>query len=380
VDKEEARGTYEHLPKIRTHGIRGADISGIRLRDAPYHGDPIGGEGAALSILLKTFAVTRTLIASIAVGAGDSALRIVVNFARSRRLYRGTVLQISHARSVLSDSFADLLACEAASLAGARALHAAPEQATFWASVLKFHVPTTVERLVGELAIVLGARYYLREAHAEGMFQKIQRDVCVLGLFDGSTLVNLYSVALHAPAIPRGSSAAVPLGDAPRLLDPLVELDPRRLSIAARAVCGADALARYALAHLEGRSRNRGLPPLLQRLESEALRLQAELSASTLRNQFDMSADLVALSSRYARLACLALAANVFVRSRLPGSALFEAGDWLVLALARALPDCALDRHLVESCREELLRVLLDMEARGHPFSLLSECRLETAS
>ncbi len=379
LDKEELDGTYELLPKIRTHGIRGADISGIRLKSAPYRSEPIGGEGAGLSVLLKTFTITRTLIASVAIGAADSALRIVLDFAATRALYGGTVLQIPHARAVICDVLAEQLVCEAAALAGARVLHTAAEQATFWASVLKYHVPTTVDRAVRELATVLGARHYLREGHASGMFQKIQRDVALLGLFDGSTLVNLYNIAIHGPAIgrtPEGSS----LGGAPELLAPLAEFEPRRLAIAARSVCGAEALAHDANARLAGRPGEGVLRPLLERLESDASRVRQQLCEATLRNPFDMTAELVELASRYARLATLALAASVYVHTSQPGNSLFDEGDWLVVAMARESPDCGVAPSILEACRERLLRFMLDAQQRSEPFSLLTDSGGEVTS
>jgi alkylation response protein AidB-like acyl-CoA dehydrogenase len=380
VDKEESRGTCEPLPKVRTHGIRGADISGIRFQATPFDAEPVGGEGAALSVLLKTFAVTRTLIASVAVGACDSALRIVLGFAKSRELYGGTVLKIPHARAVVCDSLAEHLSCEAASLAGARALHVAPDQATFWAAVLKYHVPTAVERVVQELGVVLGARHYLREGHVFGMFQKIQRDLGILGLFDGSTLVNLYNVAIHAPAIGRGAQEDIPLGGAPSLLDTLGDIVPSRLAIAARSVTGADSLARDALARLRGRPAEAALRPLLEALESESARVRQELCADTLRNPFDMTPELVALASRYARLAAKALAASVYAHAGRLRSPLLETGDWLVVSLARELPQAGVPPTHLESCRERLLRFMLEAEERCEPFCLLNDSQLRQST
>jgi hypothetical protein len=59
---------------------------------------------------------------------------------------------------------------------------------------------------------------------------------------------------------------------------------------------------------------------------------------------------------------------------------LLEAGDWLVVALARALPECDVDRRIVDECREELLRFLLDAEGRGQAFSLLNDYSPESAA
>lgn len=373
VDKDETRGDYEVLPKIRTHGIRGADIGGIRFSRAACPSDPIGGEGAGLAVLLKTFAVTRTLIPSIAVGAADSALRIVLDFAKSRELYGGTVLQIPHARAVLSDAMADQLAWEAASLAGARVLHTAPEQASFWASVLKYHVPTSVERVVRELAVVLGARHYLREDHAFGMFQKIQRDAAILAVFDGNTLVNLQNVALHAHALGRGSDTNAGVGSATDLLGPLPDFDPRALSIAARAVCGAEVLASDALERIEGRALARILRPLLEQLRELAIRTREQMAQATLRNAFDMTPQVVGLASRYAQLSSAALAASVYARWMHRPSGPAATGEWLVLVLAREVGDDGIPPTTLDMCREALLRFMVEARACGEPFSLLAQ-------
>ncbi|MGA3120528.1 MAG: acyl-CoA dehydrogenase family protein [Polyangiaceae bacterium] len=372
MDKREAQGAYATLPKIRTHGIRGADISGIRFENAPCSTQPIGGEGAGLSIVLKTFTVTRTLIANVAVGAIDSALRIVVAFARARSLYGGTVLEIPHARAALCSAAADLLACEAVSLAGARMLHSAPEEATFWSSVLKYHVPTTAERLVRDLGVVFGARHYLREGDASGMFQKIQRDIGILSVFDGNTLVNLSNIVLHASALSRGAGEFV--SNAARLLVPVDEIDPRRLAIVAHRVHGAEEAARDALAHLSGRNHAEILRPMLEQVVVRAHAIRTKMASFAPRGPFDVTPELVNLASRYARIAAAALSASVFVHSAPRLGGLIAAGDWLVLSLAHELGEGEWSPGAVQGCRERLLEFILHATERRVSFSLLSDC------
>ncbi|TMC19751.1 MAG: hypothetical protein E6J34_14695 [Chloroflexi bacterium] len=66
---------------------------------------------------------------------------------------------------------------------------------SLWSSVTKYFVPTLLENMVRDTATILGARYYLREHYASGMFQKIVRDIALVSLFDGSTQVNLSLIA-----------------------------------------------------------------------------------------------------------------------------------------------------------------------------------------
>ncbi|MGD0675952.1 MAG: acyl-CoA dehydrogenase [Polyangiaceae bacterium] len=370
VDKSEAEGTYTALPKIRTHGIRGADISGIRFESTPCSTPPIGGEGAALAITLKTFAVTRTLIPILAVGALDSALRIVLEFARNRSLYGGTVLQIRHARTVLARSIADLLGCEAMALAGARLLHHAPDQACFWSSVVKVHVPTTIERTLRDLAVIFGARHYLREGLAFGMFEKIKRDVDLLGLFDGSTIVNLSNIALHARPLARGEQDRV--ADAFSLLGPLPEFEPNRLTPMARSVWGAEVLASRAAQRLAGCAHADHLGPALESLGRRARSARDELSLRVPATAFDMSAALVRMAATYAGMAARALAANVFVDSRVGGTAVLRGADWLLLLLADAADD-GTPTEAIDAAGERLLQFALAAMERNTAVSLLAD-------
>lgn len=199
VDKEALDpSTYEELPKVRTLGIRGADISGIRFRECTLPEQAcIGLPGSGLETALKGLMVTRTLCAGFSLGAADTALRITLEFSLKRFIYGQAVWNIPCAcRSVLH-SFLDLLTCDCVALLAGRGLHVVPQQSSIWSAVTKYFVPMTVENLIRELSVVLGARYYLREGMHNGVFQKILRDCAVVGLFDGSTAVNLNAIVLQ---------------------------------------------------------------------------------------------------------------------------------------------------------------------------------------
>jgi alkylation response protein AidB-like acyl-CoA dehydrogenase len=184
------------LPKIKTHGIRGIDISGLHLEHATLAATAlIGKEHHGLEPLFKTFQVTRTLCGALALGAADTALRLALGFALERRLYQSTVFAIPAASEALVGAFADLLSSDCVTLLATRALHALPDQMSLWSAVTKYFVPTSMEGVVREAATILGARHYLREHYAWGIFQKVQRDIAIVGLFDGSSQVNLSLIA-----------------------------------------------------------------------------------------------------------------------------------------------------------------------------------------
>lgn len=192
---------FRCLPKIPTHGIRGADISGITFDAELAPLAVIGSEGTGIDTTLKALQVTRIGCAAFSLGAADTALRLALDFARERRLYGGTVIDIPHARAVLTTAYLDLLIAEAVALGAWRGLHGVPEQMSLASAVVKLFVPTRVEQLVRDVAVVLGARHWLRE-HP---FQKVLRDVSVVSLFDGSTAVNLEGIALQLSRLRRQS-------------------------------------------------------------------------------------------------------------------------------------------------------------------------------
>ncbi len=205
VNKRELDGSrYYHLPRVKTYGLRGCDISGIGFRNCPAPADAlVGAEGHGLELALKGFQVTRTFCTALSLGVGDSALRVVTDFALARRLYGGRVADLPHTREVLANAYLSQLIGECASIAAARGLHLYPSHFPAWSSVAKVQVTQLVDHACQQLAGVLGARYYLRDTHYDGLFQKILRDGAVVSLFDGSSIVCLDSLATLLPGIAR---------------------------------------------------------------------------------------------------------------------------------------------------------------------------------
>lgn len=192
--------SYSHLPKIKTHGLRGADISGISLQKSLLPKESvIGLLGSGLELTLKTLQITRTLhgSAALSLGQADTALRVTLDFVLSRKLYDSTVWDIPHAKNTLVEAFLDILTCECLAIAAVRAIHVLTDQMSLFSAIVKSFIPTTVNKLINSLSPVLGARYYLREEHCWGIFQKILRDHAIVSVFDGSTAVTLQAIALQ---------------------------------------------------------------------------------------------------------------------------------------------------------------------------------------
>ncbi|GAA2101450.1 acyl-CoA dehydrogenase [Streptomyces albiaxialis] len=214
VDKRStAPGTVRHLPKMPTHGIRGADISGVAFRDArvPAHA-LVGTEGEGLELVLKALQLTRTSCVALSLGAGDHALRLARRFLLERRLHGRRLVDLPHARAMAGQAVARLLLAEAVAYAAARAAHEVPEELSVVSAVTKALVPTLVQgqlRLVSEL---LGARGFLTEVESYGGFAKIERDHQIVSIFDGSTWVNRGGLAQQLRLLRPGRRPAGPAG------------------------------------------------------------------------------------------------------------------------------------------------------------------------
>jgi alkylation response protein AidB-like acyl-CoA dehydrogenase len=203
VEKRRAGGdTIQELPKERMHGLRALDMSGVRLnRCFVPTSARVGGEGQGLEIALKASQIARTIINSLALGAVDTALRVTLGFACEREIFGSRVVDIPYSRRQLVECFADLLIADALATGAARSLQVVPAQASQYSSIAKYFVPTMLIESMLQLAIVLGARHYLRDQPRYSIFQKMLRDTPVASFADGNTTVNLKNLALSLEAL-----------------------------------------------------------------------------------------------------------------------------------------------------------------------------------
>ncbi|MGW0395594.1 acyl-CoA dehydrogenase family protein [Streptomyces sp. NPDC003042] len=215
LDKDQLdEGSWDNHPFVRTVGLRGHDLSGITFRDTKVPaGALLGRPGAGLVEILQVLQITRTAIGGLSLGTMDSVLRIALRHARERVLYGQEIYRIPVIRRHLVNAHLDLLIAECTALPVARSLSVVPSRLSLWSSVVKYLVPTLGEEVVQEAARVLGARGYLREGVASGAFQKLQRDHAIASIFEGTTHVNLHSVASQLPAVARVADRPAPGGE-----------------------------------------------------------------------------------------------------------------------------------------------------------------------
>jgi acyl-CoA dehydrogenase-like protein len=150
---------------------------------------------------------TRTTVTSISLGAVDTAFRVTMDFATQREIFGRRVVDMPYTRRQLAECFADLMLADAMATGAVRGLQANPAQASVFSSIVKFFVPTLLERSMAQLSLVLGARIYPRGHPHYGIYQKMLRDALVAICGDGNTGVNLKHIALQLEGFLRNALA-----------------------------------------------------------------------------------------------------------------------------------------------------------------------------
>ncbi|HVQ91263.1 MAG TPA: acyl-CoA dehydrogenase [Mycobacteriales bacterium] len=226
-----------YLDRHHTVGLRGCQIAGVEFDGCPTPANIVGAPGEAMETVLRAFQVTRSVLPAMAVAGLDTQLRTVLRFTRARRLYGRTLLELPHARSVLVGAYLDLLAADCLGTVVARALHVLPAQTSVLSAAAKYLVPKLIYEASNELAVLLGARSYLREG-PYAIFQKNLRDIPAASFTHANAAVCL---ATMIPQLPRLASRSWLRADEPpaelfRLDHRLGPLDFRALELTARGV------------------------------------------------------------------------------------------------------------------------------------------------
>ncbi|MEW2050557.1 acyl-CoA dehydrogenase family protein [Streptomyces sp. NPDC051445] len=384
VDKSQlAPGSWHPVPALPTHGVRGADISGIAFTGAEIPASAlIGAEGAGLEIILKGFQITRTLCSAMTLGMAGQALGVAVAFAEQHELYGRRLADLPQAGRTLAEAYADLLAVEAVSLVATRGIHTLTGEQSAVSAVVKYLVPTVGDELIGGLRQVLGARAMLVADHAEGTFQKIERDHRIVGIFDGSTVVNLNYLINQFPVLVRGwrGGHTDPVGVAAsaRLDAPPPALDPDALTLYARSGCSVVQALPAAVDRIRAQEPDSAVAAQAGRLLVLAGELHDELAAHR-PSARDVPERAFALARAYTQLYAASAALHLWLEN--PVGRWCDSG-WLEAVLTRLLRQLSGEPDLDDvdgPALDRLLPTLRRQHREGLLFSLL-HCELAEAA
>ncbi|MEU3191057.1 acyl-CoA dehydrogenase family protein [Streptomyces sp. NPDC006992] len=382
-------GRLRYLPRYHTVGVRGCQNAGIEFTDCPVSGDALVGEvGDGVELALRSFQITRSVVPSMILGGGDTALRTAVGFALDRQLYNRSVLEIPHARATLVGAFTDLLICDCLALAATRAVHLLPAETSVYAAAVKYLLPRLLTETTYDLSVVLGANFYVRGGEY-GAFQKHVRDLPMISLGHAGTAACQATIIPQLPRLARTAWYGGP--PAPdglfRIRDPLPPLDPARLALVATSDSLACSLVGAAGELAADGARTGAYRPALTalagELEAELRALQEECAAMPARDRTVLASPRAyAGADRYALLLAAAACLGVWRQqgrdpdggrrrspARSPGPQSAGAGfladpGWLTAALARLVK--RLGRPLPELPPEGEGHLLDEVLARYH--------------
>lgn len=381
-------GSLEHLRDEPLYGLRGIDMSGVRLRDCFVPDRAlIGRAGQGLELSLKAGQFARVSINLIALGCTDTALRTTLDFAVRRRIFGSRVADIPYSQRQLVDAYADLLVADAAATSAVRALQLAPAQISITSSVVKYFVPTLLAGTLEQLAVVLGARHWLRDHPQYGIFSKARRDFGVANFADGNTVVNLKNIALQLGQLLGTATeqspdvvdeAAVRVG---HLFDPSHPMEPYRPSdqqLFSRGVDDTVATLPHALTALRKEAADTG-EELLERCAQAGEDLLAELHriaaehgelVTALGRRAGQSAEVFDLAEQYCTVWAAAACVHLYLHGRDGFAPELRSPAVLLLCLERMLRRFRPSRRLSGPQEAEAVAsVLLGRHAHGRLFS-----------
>ena len=379
--------TFTYLPKVKTHGLRGCDICGIRFSGTKVPKSAlIGKVGDGLELAIKTFQVTRTLCAALSVGALENNLRVVMDFALERQLYRGNVFDIPNARHYLTGAFTDLQLSDAMGTALSRALHVIPQQFSILSAVAKCFAPYKLDKAQKDLATVLGARFFFREKHKEGIFQKSLRDSQVVSLFDGSSEVNLYSMTTQLPILARRQRKAFAKGKLvePEILSAIFDesqavatFDGSRLDLSSHGrdfIMESFPQAIAALQQIEAPNETQAcILQLAETLFAKHSANMARILEGGERKIELQSPTMFTLARQYCIIHAGICALNYWHFNQQRSDSYVAAGDWLALGLQRLLLELHIDdQEIPEAINQRVADELLARSTQQDSYSLVS--------
>ncbi|MEU6867582.1 acyl-CoA dehydrogenase [Streptomyces sp. NPDC046876] len=185
-------------------GLRGCFFAGVELDACPVPDHALlGAAGTGVVTALRSFQVSRTLMASLSAAAVDTALRTAVLVDHSQGPGRAGRAPVDpqHTAATLTGAFTDLLMYDCLAVATTRALHLLPAETSVYSSAVKALLPRILSGTMYDLTTVLGSEVYTREGTV-GIFQKHVRDVPVVSLGHAGT------VACQATIIPQLTALA----------------------------------------------------------------------------------------------------------------------------------------------------------------------------
>src|SRR3954452_16269836 len=180
------------VERLRTMGMPGWQLGAPRFEDVEVpHENLIGGEGQGFRIAMATFDRSRPTVAAQAVGLGQGAIDLAVDYATRRYAFGEPLLGHQGIQFKLADMEADVAAARALTYQAATAIDDDDPRLTKLASMAKLKASDAAMRVTTEAVQVLGGNGYLKDFPAERMM----RDAKVLQIYEGANEIQRMVIA-----------------------------------------------------------------------------------------------------------------------------------------------------------------------------------------
>ncbi len=175
------------VEKLRTMGMPGWQLGAPRFEDVEVpHENLIGGEGQGFRIAMGTFDRSRPTVAAQAVGLGQGAIDLAVDYAVRRHAFGEPLLGHQGIQFKLADMEADVAAARALTYQAATAVDDGDPRLTKLASMAKLKASDAAMRVTTEAVQVLGGNGYLKDYATERYY----RDAKQLMLVEGTSQIH----------------------------------------------------------------------------------------------------------------------------------------------------------------------------------------------
>jgi alkylation response protein AidB-like acyl-CoA dehydrogenase len=178
--------------RLRTMGMPGWQLGAPRFEDVEVPAeDLLGGEGDGFRIAMATFDRSRPTVAAQAVGLGQGAIDLAVDYATRRHAFGEPLLSHQGVQFKLADMEADVAAARALTFQAATAIDEDDPRLSKLASMAKLKASDAAMRATTEAVQILGGNGYLKDFPAERMM----RDAKVLQIYEGANEIQRLVIA-----------------------------------------------------------------------------------------------------------------------------------------------------------------------------------------
>ena len=178
--------------KLRTMGMPGWQLGAPRFEDVEIPAENLIGRGGdGFRLAMATFDRSRPTVAAQAVGLGQGAIDLAVDYATRREAFGMTLIEHQGVQFKLADMEADIAAARALTFQAATAVDEDDPRLTKLAAMAKMKASDAAMRVTTEAVQVLGGNGYLKDFPAERMM----RDAKVLQIYEGANEIQRVVIA-----------------------------------------------------------------------------------------------------------------------------------------------------------------------------------------